>query len=71
MAAIYFDATEMQHLFEGGAYSRAVFNFVSGTHVYLVPSTFTRRFLADAMTDCEEFMFSSAVCGHLVYKPTW
>ena len=43
-ATIYFSATAMQRLFEGGAYSRALFNSVTGTHMtcditsYLVPS---------------------------------
>ena len=32
-ATIYFSATAMRHLFEGGAYSRAAFNSVTGTHV--------------------------------------
>ena len=33
VATIYFSATAMWHLFEGGAYSRAAFNSVTGTHV--------------------------------------
>ena len=42
-ATIYFSATAMQRLFEGGAYSRVPFNSVTGTHIcditsYLVPS---------------------------------
>ena len=58
-APICFNAAAMQHLLEGGAYSRVMFNFVTGIHTYvttyLVPS---RQFPADATTDRKEFAFN-------------
>ena len=33
MSTIYFSANAMRRLFEGGAYSRAAFNSVTGTHM--------------------------------------
>ena len=35
-AIINFSAIAMQRLFEGGAYSRAAFNFVTSSHVFVV-----------------------------------
>ena len=32
-ATLYFSTTAMQRLFEGGAYSRAAFNSITGAHV--------------------------------------
>ena len=45
-------------LFEGGVYSRVEFNSITGILTCnLIPSTFTRQFPADTMTDREEFVF--------------
>ena len=65
-ATICFSATTMQRLFEGGAYSRAVLLplCVHTCNLCTYYSTFTHQFLADAMSDCEEFVFvcSSRSC---------
>ena len=62
---IYFSATAMQRLFDGGAYLRAAFNFV--TVCNLVPSTFTNQFPAYTMTEREDFVFVfSFICASLL-----
>ena len=77
-ATIYFSTTAMRRLFEGGVYSRAA--LIRGRYLILlrvlmcniVPSTFTRQFPADAMTDCEEFVFvCSFMCTSLLGSPSW
>ena len=64
-ATIYFSTTAVQCLLKGGAYSRAAFNSVRVCTHNFIPSTFTHQFPANAMTDREEFMFSSAIRGHM------
>ena len=66
-ATIYFSTTAMRRLFEGAAYSREVFLIpLRVLTCNLVPSTFTRQFPADAMTDHEEFVFvCSFMCTRL------
>ena len=71
-ATIYFSATAMLRLSEGGAYSRAA--LIRGRHLISLPlltrnlitSSFIRHFLADTMTD-HKYLFSSAVSCVQVY----
>ena len=42
-ATNYFNPTTMRRPLEGGAYSRAAFNSVAGTHVHLHTSVSSRR----------------------------